>query len=65
MERMQRQLMKKLHHLLNRCKESGKSEEVLWALLEVVGEEDDAQAEEYLYVGTVLDRIKAWLEHCD
>lgn len=64
---MQRKLMKELHILLDRCAKNARHQEVCWGLLEVVGELDDVcnDEQEYMYVGTLIDRIKAWLENCN
>ena len=59
-----RQLMKQLHKLMTKAMHDGKREEAFFAILEVVGEEDDVcnDEQEYLYVGTLIDRISDWLE---
>lgn len=59
-----RQLMKQLHELMTKAMHDGKRAEVFFAILEVVGEEDDVcnDEQEYLYVGTLIDRINGWLE---
>ena len=57
-------LMKQLHKLMTKAMHDDKRVEVFFAILEVVGEEDDVcnDEQEYLYVGTLIDRIKGWLE---
>ena len=63
-EKPKRQLMKELHKLMTKVKhDDGKRWAVFFAILEVVGEEDECEdAEEYLYAGTLIDRINNWLE---
>ena len=59
-----RQLMKQLHELMTKAMHDGKRAEVFFAILEVVGEEDDVcnDEQEHLCVGTLIDRINGWLE---
>ena len=58
-----RQLMKQLYELMTKAMHEGKRAEVFFAILEVVSEEDDVcnDEQEYLYVGTLIDRINGWL----